>query len=73
MAGGLGFEPRQADPESAVLPLHHPPIASVIGDKQPAVRAQQQREEASHCPPVTDHWSLNYITRGEERDWQGDA
>ncbi len=23
--GGLGFEPRQADPESAVLPLHHPP------------------------------------------------
>ena len=27
LAGGLGFEPRQADPESAVLPLHHPPIA----------------------------------------------
>ena len=25
-AGGPGFEPRQADPESAVLPLHHPPI-----------------------------------------------
>lgn len=24
MAAGLGFEPRQADPESAVLPLHHP-------------------------------------------------
>ncbi len=23
--GGLGFEPRQTDPESAVLPLHHPP------------------------------------------------
>ena len=24
MAAGLGFEPRHADPESAVLPLHHP-------------------------------------------------
>ena len=24
MAAGLGFEPRQTDPESAVLPLHHP-------------------------------------------------
>ena len=26
-AGGLGFEPRQAESESAVLPLHHPPVA----------------------------------------------
>src|SRR5262249_21080786 len=25
LAGELGFEPRQADPESAVLPLHHSP------------------------------------------------
>ena len=25
--GELGFEPRQADPESAVLPLHHSPSA----------------------------------------------
>ncbi len=25
-AGELGFEPRQADPESAVLPLHHSPM-----------------------------------------------
>ena len=25
-AGELGFEPRQADPESAVLPLHHSPV-----------------------------------------------
>jgi hypothetical protein len=24
-SGELGFEPRQADPESAVLPLHHSP------------------------------------------------
>ncbi len=27
-AGELGFEPRQADPESAVLPLHHSPFFS---------------------------------------------
>ena len=26
-SGELGFEPRQADPESAVLPLHHSPNA----------------------------------------------
>ena len=26
-AGELGFEPRQADPESAVLPLHHSPVS----------------------------------------------
>src|SRR5579872_1626138 len=32
-AGELGFEPRQADPESAVLPLHHSPLGrSVIGE-----------------------------------------
>ncbi len=24
MVAGLGFEPRQTDPESVVLPLHHP-------------------------------------------------
>ncbi len=28
LAGRLGFEPRQADPESAVLPLHYLPIPS---------------------------------------------
>ena len=26
MAAGLGFEPRQTDSESVVLPLHHPAI-----------------------------------------------
>jgi hypothetical protein len=25
-AAGLGFEPRLTDPESVVLPLHHPAI-----------------------------------------------
>ena len=31
MAGGLGFEPRQTDPESVVLPLHHPPPKTAEG------------------------------------------
>jgi hypothetical protein len=42
--GELGFEPRQADPESAVLPLHHSPkvagnsisVAAAILHKFPA-------------------------------------
>ena len=29
-AGGLGFEPRLTDPESAVLPLDKPPMVDVI-------------------------------------------
>src|SRR3989475_7568199 len=29
-AGVLGFEPRQADPESAVLPLHHTPSRCIF-------------------------------------------
>ena len=28
MAGGLGFEPRQTESESVVLPLHNSPIAT---------------------------------------------
>ena len=41
MAGGLGFEPRLAESESAVLPLNYPPllprinyIAYYVLDKQ---------------------------------------
>jgi hypothetical protein len=30
LVGGLGFEPRRAEPESAVLPLHYPPMLSLI-------------------------------------------
>ena len=33
VAGRLGFEPRQADPESAVLPLHHLPKGIVLYQK----------------------------------------
>jgi hypothetical protein len=30
LADGLGFEPRQADPESAVLPLHYPSVTTMM-------------------------------------------
>ena len=30
LAAGLGFEPKLTDPESAVLPLHHPATATAI-------------------------------------------
>ena len=29
LAAGLGFEPRQAGPEPAVLPLHHPAMRGI--------------------------------------------
>ena len=35
MAGGLGFEPRLAESESAVLPLDDPPPAGVMAQPQP--------------------------------------
>lgn len=30
IAAGLGFEPRLPDPESSVLPLHHPAIPLIL-------------------------------------------
>ena len=30
LAGGPGFEPGRDDPESPMLPLHHPPTAELI-------------------------------------------
>lgn len=30
MAPGLGLEPRQEDPESPVLPLHHPGVTLLV-------------------------------------------
>src|SRR5690606_27589545 len=36
MAGGLGFEPRLTESESAVLPLDDPPIRSPLGSKAKA-------------------------------------
>ena len=31
LVAGLGFEPRLTDPESAVLPLHHPAVQNLRG------------------------------------------
>jgi hypothetical protein len=36
LAGGLGFEPRQAESESAVLPLDDPPLPGSGGHRAPA-------------------------------------
>ena len=33
LAGGLGFEPRLAESESAVLPLDDPPISETVAHK----------------------------------------
>jgi hypothetical protein len=37
MAAGQGFEPRQAEPESAVLPLHHPAIELGYPTEEPSL------------------------------------
>ncbi len=43
-AGELGFEPRQTDPESVVLPLHHSPVGT---------RSRYcSRERTEQCRPV---------------------
>jgi hypothetical protein len=43
MADGLGFEPRQADPESAVLPLHNPSTFRRKVDAEAALRNATKR------------------------------
>jgi hypothetical protein len=40
VAGVLGFEPRQTDPESVVLPLHYTPIERRF---DPAIRFESSR------------------------------
>ncbi len=42
MAGGLGFEPRQTDPESVVLPLHHPPTEKIISASEEFRRFKEE-------------------------------
>ena len=43
MAGGLGFEPRLTESESAVLPLNYPPPSRAIADKPFSIRFQADR------------------------------
>ena len=47
LAGVLGFEPRQADPESAVLPLHYTPLKGRSGSGT--------RSYSRHAPPKIQH------------------
>ncbi len=47
MAGGKGFEPLQANPESAVLPLDEPPLSS---------NGQYFNTAFALCPGLTNAW-----------------
>ena len=47
MAGGLGFEPRLTESESAVLPLNYPPPSRAIADKPFSIRFQADRRGQS--------------------------
>jgi hypothetical protein len=55
--GELGFEPRQADPESAVLPLHHSPKLAenwrVSGPFGILQEVRRLRQTASKSVPLT--------------------
>ena len=42
MAASLGFEPRQRDPESLVLPLHHEATSGKIKDRSALAASQAQ-------------------------------
>jgi hypothetical protein len=58
VAGVLGFEPRQTDPESAVLPLHHTPVGpseSYRPHGRYATRKSRrfQPEIQARCPQAT--------------------
>lgn len=46
MAAGLGFEPRQTESESVVLPLHYPAIY-VKGWRQPVSRKKYTTDSLS--------------------------
>ena len=67
LAAGLGFEPKLTDPESAVLPLHHPATATAIvsdraNGRQTALRAflLEMRltpyRYADHCQVCSPPW-----------------
>ena len=50
MAGALGFEPRLADPESAVLPLYDAPSAfGIIYGKKLRVKRRERPAAAEPC------------------------
>ena len=55
MAGGLGFEPRLAESESAVLPLDDPPAVSTLGVLRAATGFAAADLLAFHLARVTRH------------------
>jgi hypothetical protein len=61
VAGGQGFEPRQADPESAVLPLDDPPTSGRILTH--SVRLVKIFQRASVSPQLRGAFDIP-LTRG---------
>src|SRR5689334_4742787 len=53
LAGGLGFEPRLAESESAVLPLDDPPAAGGRVST-PAIRSCKDLREGTAAMPAAD-------------------
>lgn len=53
-AAGLGFEPRYADPESAVLPLDDPAIKETIRQKRGLFNCVRVRERAERYTWLND-------------------
>src|SRR5471030_1495905 len=52
LAGGLGFEPRQAESESAVLPLDDPPITrgtARLDQQGPAFKDSETPRKSAFC------------------------
>lgn len=58
LAGGRGFEPRRADPESAVLPLDDPP--SVLSSAQYSTVIAPAQEAAFYFPLGLDKGSAMF-------------
>src|SRR5258708_4547272 len=51
VAGGLGFEPRKTESESAVIPFHHPPTMP-LKSRQNWSRGSQTLESARQIAPA---------------------
>ena len=45
VAASLGFEPRQRDSESLVLPLHHEATSEEITDRYPSLQVERSRAQ----------------------------
>jgi exopolyphosphatase / guanosine-5'-triphosphate,3'-diphosphate pyrophosphatase len=49
LAGGLGFEPRQAESESAVLPLDDPPTGRPFSERARALQGRPDAKDGRHA------------------------